>query len=55
MNYDATIVDPNLRSVIRDTTAGHSANTLYSSSRKEVEDEIMHGLKAALEPRGIVI
>ncbi|HKV92056.1 MAG TPA: prohibitin family protein [Candidatus Angelobacter sp.] len=54
-NYGATIVDPNLRSVIRDTTAGHSANTLYSSSRKQVEDEIMQGLKTALEPRGIVI
>jgi regulator of protease activity HflC (stomatin/prohibitin superfamily) len=54
-NYGSTIVDPNLRSVIRDTTAGHSANTLYSSSRKQVEDEIMQGLKTALEPRGIVI
>ena len=54
-NYGATIIDPNLRSTIRDTTAGHSANTLYSSSRKQVEDEIMQGLKASLEPRGIVI
>jgi regulator of protease activity HflC (stomatin/prohibitin superfamily) len=54
-NYGTTIVDPNLRSIIRDTTAGHSANTLYSSSRKQVEDEIMQGLKAALEPRGIVV
>jgi prohibitin 1 len=53
--YAARIIDPNLRSIIRDTTAGHSANTLYSSSRKQVEDEIMKGLKAALEPRGIVI
>lgn len=55
MDYGKTIVDPNLRSTIRDTTAGHSANTLYSSSRKQVEDEIMQGLKTALEPRGIVI
>lgn len=54
-NYGPTIVDPNLRSVVRDTTAGHSANTLYSSSRKQVEDEIMQGLKAALEPRGIIV
>jgi regulator of protease activity HflC (stomatin/prohibitin superfamily) len=54
-NYGTTIIDPNLRSVIRDTTAGHSANTLYSSSRKQVEDEIMQGLKASLEPRGILI
>jgi prohibitin 1 len=54
-HYAAIIIDPNLRSTIRDTTAGHSANTLYSSSRKQVEDEIMQGLKKALEPRGIII
>jgi prohibitin 1 len=54
-SYSTTIIDPNLRSIIRDTTAGHSANTLYSSSRKQVEDEIMQGLKGSLEPRGIVI
>jgi len=54
-DYGKTIIDPNLRSTIRDTTAGHSANTLYSSSRKQVEDEIMQGLKTSLEPRGIII
>ena len=54
-DYARTIIDPNLRSIIRDTTAGHSANTLYSSSRKEVEDEIKSGLKAALEPRGVIV
>jgi prohibitin 1 len=54
-SYGQTIIDPNLRSTIRDTTAGHSANTLYSSSRKQVEDEIMQGLRKALEPRGIVV
>jgi prohibitin 1 len=53
--YGATIIEPTFRSIIRDTTAGHSANTLYSSSRKQVEDEILKGLKATLEPRGIVI
>jgi regulator of protease activity HflC (stomatin/prohibitin superfamily) len=54
-DYARTIIDPNLRSIIRDTTAGHSANTLYSSSRKQVEDEIKTSLKATLEPRGIVV
>jgi prohibitin 1 len=54
-HYAAIIIDPNLRSTIRDTTAGHSANTLYSSQRKQVEDEIMQGLKKSLEPRGIII
>src|SRR5215471_18377591 len=53
--YAATIVEPTLRSVIRDTTAGHSANTMYSSSRKQVEDEIKQGLQSTLEPRGIVV
>src|SRR5215831_8536820 len=53
--YSATIIEPNLRSSIRDTTAGHSANTLYSSARKEVEDEIRKGLQSTLERRGIVI
>ena len=55
MPYSNTLIDPNLRSIIRDTTAGHAANTLYSSSRKQVEDEIMQGLKKALEPRGIIL
>src|SRR2546423_11814654 len=53
--YAGTIVEPTLRSVIRDTTAGHSANTLYSSARKQVEDEIKLSLQASLEPRGIII
>jgi len=53
--YGATIIEPTFRSIIRDTTAGHSANTLYSSSRKQVEDEIRKGLQTTLEPRGIVI
>ncbi len=53
--YAATLIEPTLRSAIRDTTAGHSANTLYSSQRKEVEDEIKKTLQASLEPRGIVI
>jgi prohibitin 1 len=53
--YFTAIVEPNLRSTIRDTTAGHAANSLYSSARKQVEDEIRQGLKAKLEPRGIII
>ena len=54
-DYARQIIDPNLRSIIRDTTAGHSANTMYSSQRKQVEDEIKASLKISLEPRGIVI
>jgi len=53
--YAPMIIDPNLRSIIRDTTAGHSVNTLFSSPRKQMEDEIREELKKVLEPRGIII
>ncbi len=53
--YASTIIEPSLRSTIRDTTAGHSANTLYSSARSQVENEIREGLRSSLEPRGIII
>jgi regulator of protease activity HflC (stomatin/prohibitin superfamily) len=54
-DYAPNIIGPNLRSIIRDTTASHSANALYSSPRKQVEDEIAEELKKVLEPRGIII
>jgi len=53
--YFTTIVEPNLRSTVRDTTAAHAANSLYSSARKQVEDEIRQSLKHVLEPRGIIV
>lgn len=47
-NYSATIIDPNLRSIIRDTTAGHSANTLYSSSPSRWRTKLCRDLKHRL-------
>jgi regulator of protease activity HflC (stomatin/prohibitin superfamily) len=55
IQYAPLIISPNLRAVIRDTTSGYSANTLYSSSRKPVEDKITEDLRNVLEPRGIII
>jgi len=54
-NYALTIIDPNLRSIIRDTTSEYSASTLYSSPRKPVEDKITEDLRKVLGPRGIII
>jgi prohibitin 1 len=54
-DYIQTIVEPNLRSAIREATASHSANTLYSSARAEVQSEIQKSLEATLKPRGIEI
>src|ERR1051326_8273735 len=44
-SYGTTIIDPNLRSIIRDTTAGHSAHTPYARSRTRAEDEGMQGMR----------
>jgi len=54
-NYIEQLVEPVLRSAIREATASHSANALYSSARQEVQNQIRVALKRDLEPRGIVI
>src|SRR5258708_10248322 len=53
--YAGTLIEPTLRAAIRDTTAGHSANTRYSTQGKEAESQIKETLQASLGPRGIVI
>ncbi|MEO5936680.1 MAG: prohibitin family protein [Terriglobales bacterium] len=54
-NYIDSIVEPTLRSAIREATASHSANALYSSARQEVQNEIRTTLKRDLEKRGLII
>jgi prohibitin 1 len=53
--YGAVVVEPNLRSAIREATASHSANALYSSEREKVALQINEQLKRELEPRGVVV
>ncbi len=54
-NYIESIIEPTLRSAIREATASHSANALYSSARQEVQNEIRETLKRDLEKRGLII
>jgi prohibitin 1 len=54
-DYVETFIEPNLRSAIREATASHSANTLYSSARAEVQTEIHRTLEGILAPRGIEV
>jgi len=54
-NYPAVVIEPNLRAAIREATASHSANALYSGEREKVAREIHATLKAQLEQRGIAI
>jgi len=54
-NYLHVVVEPNLRSAIRDVTAKHSANALYSGGREEVQSKIQELLTKELNARGIIV
>jgi regulator of protease activity HflC (stomatin/prohibitin superfamily) len=54
-HYDSVVVEPNLRSAIREATASNSANALYSSEREKVSSMIIDQLKRDLEPRGVIV
>lgn len=51
--YVQKIVMPTLRSAIREATASHTANALYSNERDKVALEIFAELENELRPRGI--
>lgn len=53
--YIDVVVEPNLRSAIRESTASHSANALYSGERERVAQEIIVALNRELGKRGIVV
>ncbi len=55
MGYQVSIVEPTLRSAVREATASHSANALYSSEREAVATEIQKSLVTQLSPRGIIV
>ena len=54
-HYASVVVEPNLRSAIREATASNSANALYTSEREKVSQQIISQLKHDLEPRGMVV
>jgi prohibitin 1 len=54
-NYISVVVEPNLRSAIREVTASHSANVLYSSEREKVAQEMSQILTRELDKRGITV
>jgi prohibitin 1 len=53
--FESVIIEPTVRSAVREATASHGANTLYSSAREEVAQQILASLVAQLKPRGIEI
>ena len=55
LNYVTVVVEPMLRSAIRDVTAKHSANALYTGGREEVQQKIQEMLFKELGDRGIFV
>lgn len=53
--YDQILIEPAFRSVIREVTAAHSANALYSAGREEVTQAIFSAMQSELGKRGIEV
>jgi regulator of protease activity HflC (stomatin/prohibitin superfamily) len=53
--YEDVVVENTLRSAIREATASHSANALYSGERDAVAKQIYEKLVTELTPRGMVV
>jgi prohibitin 1 len=51
--FEQVVIDPQLRSAIRDVTAEYEAKFLYSASREMVAQNMFRHMTNALDPRGI--
>ena len=54
-DYATVIVEPTLRAAIRESTASHTANALYSGEREQVAQQIKTQLVDQLGRRGMVV
>lgn len=53
--YTEVLIEPNLRAAIREATASHTANALYTGEREMVAKQVSDTLTGLLGPRGIVV
>ena len=54
-NYVDVLIEPNLRAAIREATASHSANALYTGEREMVAKQIYDQLVTLLGQRGFTV
>ena len=54
-DYEDKFVEPTLRSAIREATASHSANALYTGEREMVGKQIFDQLSSQLSQRGLTV
>jgi prohibitin 1 len=55
VHYDNVLVEPNVRSSVREVTSSYEAKALYSAEREKMSTEINKHILDAVEPRGITI
>jgi prohibitin 1 len=53
--YEDVLIEPNLRAAIRESTASHTANALYTGEREMVAKQIYDQLNGVLGHRGIAV
>jgi len=53
--YETVLIEPNLRASIREATASHTANALYTGEREMVAKQIHDQLVTTLGSRGIIV
>lgn len=54
-DYETVVVEPTLRSAIREATASHTANALYTGEREMVGKQIYDQVSAQLKLRGLTV
>jgi regulator of protease activity HflC (stomatin/prohibitin superfamily) len=54
-NYEIVVVEPTLRAAIREATASHTANALYTGEREMVAKQISEQLTTQLNLRGLIV
>jgi prohibitin 1 len=53
--YETVVVEPTLRSAIREATASHTANALYTGEREMVAKQILEQITTELTKRGLTV
>jgi len=54
-NYVEVLIEPDLRAAIREATASHTANALYTGEREMVAKQILDQLANLLGQRGLIV
>jgi prohibitin 1 len=54
-DYENVVVEPTLRSAIRESTASHTANALYTGEREMVGKQIYDQVSTQLKQRGLTV